>query len=146
MKDNNNILDYNTWTAGEYEKKLPSTTYIPVNHNTNLTNDYSIIGESSIKIKSLTNDVGNMIFLEKTINANVNCYFSCNVYVVKGNATLRIFERTTSIQSSINLSEGVCGEVNINHINSAEQSVRFMITTRSDNVLLFIDNIFISTS
>ena len=49
MKDNNNILDYNTWTAGEYEN-TPEIFYTAPMTDRICTNDYSSIGEQSIKL------------------------------------------------------------------------------------------------
>ena len=47
MKDTNNLLTHNQWSAGEYNKTLPVALF---NLEGICTNTYSIIGEQSLKL------------------------------------------------------------------------------------------------
>lgn len=52
MKDNNNLLSHNQWSAGEYEN-YPEIFYTAPMTDRICTNEYSSIGEQSIKLTKI---------------------------------------------------------------------------------------------
>ena len=76
MKDNNNLLSHNQWTAGEYEN-YPEIFYTAPMTDRICTNDYSSIGEQSIKLTKLGSPGSyarvsyNQSIINKTVTASV---------------------------------------------------------------------------
>ncbi len=77
MKDNSNLLDFNVWSAGEYNK---NTNGINTNCIIQTTKEHSNIGENSIKI--INNTGSTKSAYSNTISCMVNKTYtlSCTLY------------------------------------------------------------------
>ena len=54
MKDNNNLLEYNQWSCGEYDNILSGVNN-GAGQTTEISNNWSSIGEKSFKISRISN-------------------------------------------------------------------------------------------
>lgn len=54
MKDTNNLLDYNIWSGTEYTHDITGFSKTPIS-----SNEYSSIGENSLKLTRTTDDYNN---------------------------------------------------------------------------------------
>lgn len=70
MKDNNNLLSHNQWTAGEYGNSIP---VMLVNTIGVITNKYSNIGEQSLKLtkNASSGSYSRIIYNQSIINKTV---------------------------------------------------------------------------
>ena len=54
MKDTNNLLDYNIWSGTDYSNDITGFSKTPIS-----SNEYSSIGENSLKLTRTTDDYNN---------------------------------------------------------------------------------------
>ena len=78
MKDTNNLLDYNAWSAGEYENNTDSMT--PTALEIATTSNYSDIGENSFILINNTDSLSNAQTKPVNISSNTTYTFSTVVY------------------------------------------------------------------
>lgn len=146
MKDTNNLLEYNVWSAGEYKNNLEDIGYIPTTVQTvKTTKEYSIIGENSIHIKTIADNVGNFIIVNKQCDSNTVLTGKVHVRCIKGSASLRFVNNTSGeVISSTNISSGTIGEIIVSGTNTSLGDCRFIIRTNSKDTFLFCDNFILN--
>ena len=85
MKDTNNKLDYNQWSAGEYLNSTHSVTS-GSGQNVITTKEFSVIGENSLRIIRTSNTT---VWTDCRINNKLNQYtVSCKLYSPESNGAL----------------------------------------------------------
>ena len=85
MKDNNNKLDFNQWSAGEYLNSNQGVIS-GSGQNYRTTKEFSVIGENSLRIIRTGNSV---IWTDVRVNDNLNQYtVSCKLYSPESNGAL----------------------------------------------------------
>nr|MCR5026978.1 hypothetical protein [Methanobrevibacter sp.] len=146
VKENQNQLDYNVWSAGEYKNSLEDITYIPPEDIVKTTTEYSVIGENSIHLKSTVNETKNFIITIKQFSANTTLTAKAHFRVINGDCYFRLMNSSSEIFANVLVHKGTCGEITINGVNSVTGNVRLMVTTSSDNVKLYLDNISLITN
>ena len=145
VKDKNNLFSHSVWSAGEINNSLSQFDI----HNTTatLTEEYSFIGNSSIKISP--NDItkewyinvdGNNLFNEigKTVILTVDVYSSINCQLV-------IYDRTDKYNaSSINIPADTPGTYHVSRQisnNAIYEWYRVSCSAaNSESDFIFIDN------
>lgn len=77
MKDTNNLLDHNIWSAGEYQDNTQG-------YNTNCivqtSKEYSLIGENSLKVINDTSSTKSAYTSDITVAGNKTYTLSCILY------------------------------------------------------------------
>lgn len=144
MKDNDNVLNYNIWSAGEYENN-PEIFYGNPIISRICTNEWSIIGEQGIKLtkknssESYVRIYHNQSFINKTVTA------SATIKTYNSAAYLYLFEANSSgfIQSrSVFVPANSVSKVNVSLVsgsNNTRFGVQFNIV--EDTGSINIDNI-----
>ncbi|WP_296862192.1 hypothetical protein [uncultured Methanobrevibacter sp.] len=148
MKDTNNLLEYNVWSAGEYKNNLEDIGYIPTTTQTvKTTKEYSIIGENSIHIKTIADNIGNFIIVNKQCDINTILTGKVHVRCTSGNASLRFVNNTSGeVISSTNISSGTLGEIIVSGTNTSLGDCRLIIRTTSKDTVLYCDNFILNLS
>ncbi len=77
MKDNNNLLGYNTWSAGEYSE---NTNGINTNCIIQTNKEYANIGENSIKIINNTETTKSAYTDNISCSTNKTYTLTCIIY------------------------------------------------------------------
>ncbi|WP_296862196.1 hypothetical protein [uncultured Methanobrevibacter sp.] len=147
MKDTNNLLEYNEWSAGEYNNTIPVTPYNIIGI---CTNTYSSIGEQSIKLTR--NGPGanarisyNYSIINKTIVA------SAHIRTESTNAQLLLIELNSSgtiQQNVVTIPSNTQGTFSVSLISGSNNS-KFIIqfsNTGDIGSVIFIDNIILTVS
>ena len=140
MKENQNLLGYNVWSAGEYKNSLIDMNYIPPQVVVKTTTEYSFIGENSIQLKTTSNNWQNFMLSGAKYSAGT-LTAKAHIRVVSGMARFRLVNMSNTIIAAANVSAGTCDEITINGVNTPTEQVRVMISTNSDDVLVYVDNI-----
>lgn len=144
MKDNNNLLDYNNWSGTDYAENT-SGIYVSSNANIISSNEYSNIGESSLKI--IAYDVSNWpcvdLFIipnpEKSVVGTFHIYNpNCDVF-----ADLRIAQ---TVITSISIPRSSFPkEVSLNSdVSSGTGNISIRLYPRNNNAPIYVDNISLS--
>lgn len=120
VKDTNNILSINAWSAGEYNDNL---TYIDNGNSRNglftILNNYSSIGEKSIKVKHTSS----RYWINILFNGLLNNTYGVSINIYNPNNTTKLTLRTD---------EDVISTVNIPK-NNNWQTIKLTGTLTSDN-------------
>lgn len=147
MKENQNTLDYNVWSAGEYKNSLENIVSIPSNVIAKTTKEYSVIGENSIHIKSTSDTIANFIISFNQFDAGTVLTGKSNIRCINGSASIRLVNQTSStVIASTNISTSTLGEVSVSGTNESVGDVRFLIRIATTGTELFIDNISLTNS
>ena len=142
MKDTNNKLDYNVWSAGEYNNNYNgfaggSEALIQVN------NSFSNIGESSLKITRKHELYGTSCFTRlSNLTGTNNINATLIIYSPNNDVGINLFNG--SVLTSINCpASSTLSHVSLNClVNSNYVDLRIFLNNPNDYV--FIDNINIS--
>ena len=146
MKENQNQLDTNVWSAGEYKNSLENIVSIPSNVIAKTTNEYSVIGENSIHLKSTSDTTANFIMSFDQINAGVILTGKAHIRCINGNASIRLVNQSTStVIASTNIDTSTSGEISVSGTNASAGGVRFLIRIANTGTELFIDNISLTS-
>ena len=127
MKDTNNLLEYNVWSAGEYGNTIP---VILANMLGVITNNYSDIGEQSLKLtkNASSGSYSRIIYNQSIINKTVTV--SAHIRTVDTNAQLLLLEfdsDSRTIQTgTVNIPTNSYGTFNISLISGSNNS-KFVI-------------------
>lgn len=149
MKDNNNLLDYNTWSAGEYEN-TPEIFYAAPLMSRICSNEWSIIGEQGIKLtkEGPSGAYGrifyNQSFNNKTITASatIRTYDSAAyLYVLESNGPTIVQTRNVFVPANS------VSDVSVSLVSGSENT-RFGVQFNIDEEVGFIniDNIRLVSS
>ena len=150
MKDKNNLLNYNSWSAGEYNES-PQTTVNGAGQETITIKKYATIGENSFEIIK-TSDSG--VWTEWRANTNISSFkASCDIYSPTTNGTLNIIiHYTDNTESSQYIwfshnNKILKLSVYANATNGKTVSrVSLRIVLTSKNIPLFVDNLKIESN
>lgn len=142
MKDNNNKLNYNQWTCGEYENSVTGL-YVLNNAVLQLTNKYSNIGESSLKIirKHETSTTAYIVRLSNLIGTN-NIHASLDIYSPNNTTYINLFNGGQLVSTSCPASSIPCTVTLDATINSDYVDMRIFFTNPND--YCYIDNVKLS--
>ena len=144
MKDNDNVLNYNIWSAGEYENN-PEIFYGNPITSRICANEWSIIGEQGIKLtkknssESYVRIYHNQSFIDKTVTASatIKTYNSAAyLYLVEANSSSIIQSRSVFVPANS------VSNVNVSLVsgsNNTRFGVQFNIV--EDTGSINIDNI-----
>ena len=147
MKENQNTLDYNVWSAGEYKNSLENIVSIPSNVIAKTTKEWSVIGENSIHIKSTSDAIANFIIYFNQFDAGTVLTGKAHIRCIKGNASIRLVNQSTStVIASTNIDDSTLGEVTVSGTNGGAGGVRLLIRIANTDTELYIDNISLTTS
>lgn len=102
MKDNNNILNHNAWSVGEYNHTI--TEFLPnvvgcVNIES--TNQYSSIGEESLKLTRLSQNGYSMYLLQPFTEHNVLVTVSATYKTSNNDAVLMAIEQGNNVNHQV---------------------------------------------
>ena len=146
MKENQNQLDYNVWSAGEYKNSLENIASIPSNVIAKTTKEYSVIGENSIHIKSTSDTTANFIIRVDSYNTGAVLTGKAHIRCINGSASIRLVNQTSStVIASTNIDASTLGEVSVSGTNASVGDVRFLIRIANKDTELFIDNISLTS-
>lgn len=150
MKDTNNLLNFNYWSAGEYENKL--NYMITIDSGAIITNEYSDIGESSIKqIRTADGASGgsyirinyNNSIINKTITA------SATIKTTDYDVDVIIGEKAdvTNAYSTV-VPANSCRNVSVSLVSSSSNTSFFIqVNNRGNkNSVVYVDNISLFSS
>jgi len=147
VKENQNTLDYNVWSAGEYKNNLEDIYHIPDIVNANPSTVWSSIGENSIHIKSTSENIANFIISVNQYNTGTILTGKAHIRCINGSASIRLVNQTTStVIASTNIDASTLGEVSVSGTNASVGDVRFLIRIATTGTELFIDNISLTNS
>ena len=146
MKENQNTLDYNVWSAGEYKNSLADIAYIPPEDIIKITNEYSVIGETSIQLKSTVNETKNFMLANLQYGSNIGLTAKAHIRIVNGNAYFRMSNSYGTIVSQVLVKEGTCDEITVSGVTPSSGYYRISISTFTEDVVLYVDNIHLTTS
>ena len=127
VKDTNNLLSHNQWTAGEYGNTIP---VILANMLGVITNNYSDIGEQSLKLtkNAPSGSYSRITYNQSIINKTVTV--SAHIRTVDTNAKLLLLEldsNSSTIQSrTVNIPSNSYGTFNTSLISGSNNS-KFVI-------------------
>lgn len=144
MKDTNNKLGYNTWSGTDYTNNTDNI--YAGNCNMNSSNEYSIIGESSLKITTDNSASWGFVDLQRLTGISGSCITTLDVYAPKGHVLIQIY--AGGARSSVTVPQNK----DFQHITLSGElpsSYEFVVIRcfpRVDNVSYYIDNINLISS
>ena len=148
MKDNSNLLDFNVWSATEYNN---DTTGVFNNHSQNIlinsSNTFSSIGEFSLKISVKDIPVWVSVDLFKISNPNRSVTGKFVVYNPECDLVINLFHTTTANAfSNVTVPAGNIKEISLTGDSSAfpDGNISIRVFPRTPNKLFYIDNISLS--
>ena len=144
MKENQNTLDYNVWSAGEYKNNLEDIPYIGTTITAKTNNNYSVIGENSIHIQTSTSS-GFFIISNKQYTTNTVLTAKAHIRCLKGSVRFRIDDGGINIISSTTINENTTGDVSISGTIPSNGNWRLQLSVTSETEL-YVDNICLTTS
>lgn len=144
MKDNNNLLSHNQWSAGEYENsKAQSMDWGATVYK---TNEYSIVGESSLKVIRTESTHGvrfnySNSIINKTITARLSLRTENTIWVA-----LREMNSNDVINQTTSSFTGI-GDVEL-LLSSSNNNSSFQIQLYGipDGNIVFVDNLRLVSS
>ena len=139
MKDNNNLLSHNQWSCGEYDNSQAQS--IDWGVTIHKTNEYSVIGECSLKAIgessagirfNYDNPISN-----KTVTARLSLRAENTIWV-----TLREMAPNSVVINTSSISFTGCGDVELS-LSSSSNNTSFQIQLFSIpvNAVVYIDNV-----
>ena len=142
MKDNNNLFPHNIWTCGEYNENLKD--YTKINCSSDITNQYSEIGESCMKIKK--QDTGNFyIDARGTLGVGKTVMFTVNVntknaYNGAHKLCISLFNNEEWTDQYINIPSDFVGDVSLSmSIPSPTTTVIYRVLSNASGYVLSDD-------
>lgn len=144
MKDTSNLLDYNNWSGTDYSENT-SGIYVAGNANILSSNEYSNIGETSLKI--IADNVSNWPCVDLFIITNPGKSVVGTFHIYNPNcdvfADLRVAQ-TTITNISIPRSS-FPKEVSLNgDVSSGTGNISIRLYPRNINAPIYVDNISLS--
>ena len=142
MKDTNNKLGYNAWSGTEYNNNTDNI--YAGNCNMNSSNEYSVIGESSLKITTNNSASWGFVDLQRLTGISGSCTATLDVYAPKGNILIQIY--AGGARSSVTVPKND-GFQQITLSTALPSSYEFLVIRcfpRADNVPYYLDNISLS--
>lgn len=154
MKDKTNLLSYNQWSATDYLNNTNDFTYDPLVIKAEQNNQFSTIGENSLKITllSTTSSTGKRVriycedkLISKTLNLTCNIKTNnciCEIFLVEE------FNITPITQRIVRVPENTSKSIKMSlDTSSNENSVYFIqFYIGCVNIPVYIDNINLSLS
>ena len=149
MKDNNNLLSHNQWSAGEYEN-YPEIFYTAPMTDRICTNEYSSIGEQSIKLtkKADSGTYARASYDNSIINKTVTASAMIKTNSPGQLVLLEISENTLITQNMVTIPAGSCTVFTVS-LNSGNDNSRFGIqfSNHGDKYSsMYIDDLYLSIS
>ena len=149
VKDNNNLLSHNQWSAGEYEN-YPEIFYTAPMTDRICTNEYSSIGEQSIK---LTKKADSGTYARASYdNSIINKTVTASAMIKTNNpgqlVLLEISGNTLITQNMVTIPAGSCAVFTVS-LNSSNDNSRFGIqfSNHGDKYSsMYIDDLYLSIS
>ena len=153
MKDNNNKLDINLWSGGEYDNSLTNVWCNQDNQKCIISDEWSYIGESSFKITRGGGIRGNwMKFMYRTATAKQTLTCTCKIYSPSAEALIWLCDDNQGNEGS-HTSVRIYPSNNVQTITLTYTGTLTTITSyclrvnmEYDNTVLFIDDIIMSSS
>lgn len=141
MKDNNNKLDFNQWSTGEYNNNING-----FNRNNNsiiqLSNQYSIIGENSIKLIRTSDEYPNTANIQ-LIGLSSKIQLSLDILSKNNKCEVDLYG--DSVLSSVTVPQSIVSQKIILSTNTIKENVyiRFRLPNKDD--YMFINNINVTS-
>lgn len=150
MKDKNNIAPTNLWAGTDYSG-TPNNLYISSDKiKVYNSNQYSVIGEKSLKITSLENNTSYdyVVLYRNNFNTGNLTVFIHILNKYSNNLKLRIYENNTSSYSDVNIpiNENIQKISISREIGSEDVSITLRINQHSQTYNFYIDNLKLSYS
>ena len=142
MKDTDNLLDHNQWSAGEYQNNLSSFDRIDA---CIITNTYSYIGESCIRVGK-TSDTwwANLPFIAPTAGTYTATMKVLNL--TGYHCTLRFYQSTTMI-TEVNIPvSNVWQTISLSATISSTEDTEIRILNYGNTDDLFFDDVIVVKS
>ena len=141
MKDNNNLLDYNIWSTGEYNNNVGGFSR---NNNgvIHLSNQYSIIGENSIKLIRTSDEYPNTANIQLT---GLSSKIQLSLDILSKNNNCEVDLYGDSVLSSVTVPQSIVSQKIILSTNTIKENVyiRFRLPNKDD--YMFINNINVTS-
>ena len=141
MKDTNNKLDYNVWSTGEYNN---NTNGFNKNNNSiiQLSNQYSIIGENSIKLIRTSDGYPNTANIQLT---GLSSKIRLSLDILSKNNNCEVDLYGDSVLSSVTVPQSIVSQKIILSTNTIKENVyiRFRLPNKDD--YMFINNINVTS-
>ena len=141
VKDNNNKLDFNQWSTGEYNN---NTNGFNKNNNSiiQLSNQYSIIGENSIKLIRTSDEYPNTANIELT---GLSSKIQLSLDILSKNNNCEVDLYGDSVLSSVTVPQSIVSQKIILSTDTIKENVyiRFRLPKKDD--YMFINNINVTS-
>lgn len=154
MKDNNNLLGYNVWSAGDYDNSLTNIQCNQDNQKIIISNDWSVNGENSFKITRGGGTSYNWCRLrypDNTPGRTLTCTFK--VYAPSATADIWLCDMSNGSTEGSHTSVRISPSSEIQEISltytgtlSSVQYYALRINLINDWELLYIDDIVMFSS
>ena len=150
MKDTNNLLTHNQWSAGEYEN-TPEIFSVKPYVNNICTNNYSDIGEQSIKITKLQSSGSYARIMYNNGISNKTVTASATIKTENNSATLILLEIGSNgliNQQSVDVPANSFTKVNVS-LHSTTSNTSFGVQFNNNgnvNSFIHIDNVSLYAS
>ena len=144
MKDTNNKLNYNQWSATEYNQDTSGV--ITVRCIGESSNNWSSIGESSLKI--ITEDSANWAYVDacRLTGLTGTISTSLDVYAPDGDISIVLFAGSNLASVVVPESDAV-QKISLSSIlPSSYNYLAIRMFPRTDNVPYYVDNINLTVS
>lgn len=142
VKDKNNLLTYNQWSATEY---LHNFTGFAQTSTSTSSSDYSIIGNNSIHLTHENNQWWVDIFLTDIVAPGSQYNISAEVYIESGQACMRFINNQDSTLDVYNNNSGLTNLSLSCTVPEELNDPRLRFLIYNDGGGMFIDNIKVIT-
>ena len=147
MKENQNQMDYNIWSATEYKNNLEDIYSIQDTIKANPSTKWSSIGEQSLHLTATTNSYQAVLIKQISMNNNISITAELDILHKKGgNNQLRITQADNTY-TDVNIPVSA----NPQHISLSKQitvegTVKIFFIMRDNSDEAYIDNISLTAS
>ena len=147
MKENQNILDYNVWSASEYKNNLEDIYHIPDMVNANPSTIWSTIGEQSIHLTSTTNGYRGVIIKQITSTSNKTMTAECDILHQKGGTCQLRIRHPDDTLTDVNIPVNPDTQhIKLSTPITTDGTVQVILILRINTDEMYIDNISLTNS
>lgn len=140
VKDNNNLLNYNVWSATDYTETITGFTNKPIS-----SNEWSYTGERSLKLTRLSSTYGDYTtqHIQELLEYN-NYKLTIKVYSPTGTGRIQLFHGTDATTTYVDINQS-------NQIQTLEIQVNntpfrgFRLLSYIDESSIYFDDITLTT-
>jgi len=147
VKENQNTLGYNVWSASEYKNNLEDIYYIPNTVKANPSTIWSTIGEQSLHLTTTTDGFQAVIIKQITSTSNKTLIVNCDILHQKGGTCQLRMVETGNIYTEVNIPvNSDTQHISLSKQTTVDGTVQVILILRSNTDEIYIDNISLTTS